>query len=151
MKNKSTIALMVFTAIVFIAQLSTTYEHAHHPAFSGADNHHSIGFGAVYAYPPGVGVHRQLKALAGEDHAAYHARVDGLGLREELAEEMHSLRPAAGAYEGAVAAVMKRMYDERLKLTGQNGLSDYDVGFTNFLWTFTRSTRARQDRAQAVV
>ena len=96
-------------------------------------------------------LHRQLKALAGEDHAAYHARVDGLGLREELAEEMHSLRPAAGAYEGAVAAVMKRMYDERLKLTGQNGLSDYDVGFTNFLWTFTRSTRARQDRAQAVV
>ena len=56
MKNKSIIALMVFTAIVFIAQLSTTYEHAHHPAFSGADNHHSIGFGAVYAYPPGVGV-----------------------------------------------------------------------------------------------
>lgn len=96
-------------------------------------------------------LHRQLKVLSGEDHAAYHARVDGLGLREELAGEMHALRPDAGAYEGAVAEVMKRMYDERLKLTGQNGLSDYDVGFTNFLWTFTQSTRARQDRAQGVV
>ena len=96
-------------------------------------------------------LHRQLKVLAGEDHAAYHARVDGLGLREELAEEMHSLRPEAGAYEGAVGEVMKRIYDERLKLTGQNGLSDYDVGFTNFLWTFSRSPRARQDRAQAAV
>jgi len=96
-------------------------------------------------------LHRQLKVIAGEDHAAYHARVDALGLREELAEEMHSLRPEAGAYEGAVGEVMKRIYDERLKLTGQNGLSDYDVGFTNFLWTFSRSPRARQDRAQAAV
>jgi hypothetical protein len=40
---------------------------------------------------------------------------------------------------------MKRLYDERLKLTGQNGLSDYDEGFTNFLWTFERSAAARQD------
>ena len=96
-------------------------------------------------------LHRQLKALAGEDHAAYHARVESLGLREELAEAMDALRPEAGAYEGVVSEVMKRMYDERLKLTGQNGLSDYDVGFTNFLWTFTRSPRARQDHAQAEV
>mgnify|MGYP003394642513 CR=1 FL=1 len=96
-------------------------------------------------------LHRQLKALAGEDHAAYHARVESLGLREELAEEMDALRPEAGAYEGVVSEVMKRMYDERRKLTGQNGLSDYDVGFTNFLWTFTRSPRARQGRAQAEV
>jgi hypothetical protein len=94
-------------------------------------------------------LHRQLKVLAGEDHAAYHETVDGLGLRDELATEMHALRPEAGAYEGAVSQVMKRVYDERLKLTGQNGLSDYDVGFTNFLWTFEKSPRARQDRAQA--
>lgn len=94
---------------------------------------------------------RQLKVLAGDDHEAYHATVDGLGLREELAAEMHSLRPEAGAYEGALAEIMKRVYDERLKLTGQNGLSDYDLGFTNFLWTFTRSPRARQDRVHAEV
>jgi hypothetical protein len=46
---------------------------------------------------------------------------------------------------------MKRVYDERLKLTGQNGISDYDEGFTNFLWTFSRSAAARQPREQAAV
>jgi len=90
-------------------------------------------------------LHRQLKVLAGEDHGAYHDLVDGLGIRAELEEELHALRPAPGAYESSVALVMKRLYDERLKLTGQNGLSDYDEGFTNFLWTFERSAAARQD------
>jgi hypothetical protein len=90
-------------------------------------------------------LHRQLKVLAGEDHGAYHDLVDGLGIRPELEEELHALRPAPGAYESSVALVMKKLYDERLKLTGQNGLSDYDEGFTNFLWTFERSAAARQD------
>jgi hypothetical protein len=40
---------------------------------------------------------------------------------------------------------MRRLYDERMRLTGQNGLSDYDVGFTNFLYTFELSSTARQD------
>jgi hypothetical protein len=93
-------------------------------------------------------LHRHLKVLA-DGREAYHEMVDGLGLREELAREMRALRPEVGAYEGAVGAVMKRIYEERLKLTGQNGISDYDEGFTNFLWTFSRSTTALQDKAQA--
>lgn len=96
-------------------------------------------------------LHRQLKTMAGEDHAAYHDLVDGLALREEVATELHTLRPEPGAYESSVATVMRTLYDERLKLTGQNGLSDYDEGFTNFLWTFSRSTSARQDGRQAEV
>jgi hypothetical protein len=96
-------------------------------------------------------LHRQLKALAGEDHGAYHDLVDGLDVRDALAEEMHALRPPAGASEGAMSAMMKKVYDERLKLMGQNGLSDYDIGFTNFLWTFSLSEEARQDRSQADV
>ena len=94
-------------------------------------------------------LHRQLKAIAGEDHQAYHDLVDGLKMREELTDELHSLRPDPGVYESSVSVVMKKMYDERLKLTGQNGLSDYDVGFTNFLWTFSKSSRARQEARQA--
>lgn len=94
-------------------------------------------------------LHRQLKVLAGEDAEAYHASIDDLGIREELAEELHELRPEAGVYETSVSLVMKRLYDERLKLTGQNGLSDYDRGFTNFLWTFARTEGARQQRSQA--
>jgi hypothetical protein len=40
---------------------------------------------------------------------------------------------------------MRRLYDERMRLTGQNGLSDYDVGFTNFLYTFELSSTAQQE------
>jgi Protein of unknown function (DUF3810) len=94
-------------------------------------------------------LHRQLKSVAGEDHGAYHDMIDGLGMPDELADELHALRPRPGALEGAVSLVMKRLYDERLKLTGQNGLSDYDEGFTNFLWTFSRSEASRQPAAQA--
>ncbi|MDA0329535.1 MAG: DUF3810 family protein [Gemmatimonadetes bacterium] len=94
-------------------------------------------------------LHRQLKVIAGEDHQAYHDLVDSLSMRSELKDEMHSLRPDAGVYESSVSVVMKRLYDERLKLTGQNGLSDYDLGFTNFLWTFSKSPRARQEARHA--
>jgi len=83
-------------------------------------------------------LHRQLKVLAGDDHAGYHDLVDGLGVRDELEKELHALRPEPGAYESTVASVMKTLYDERLKMTGQNGLSDYDEGFTNFLMAVER-------------
>lgn len=94
-------------------------------------------------------LHRQLKVVAGDDHEAYHDLVESLGMRRELTEELHALRPDPGAYESSVSTVMKKLYDERMKLTGQNGLSDYDEGFTNFLWTFGRSSRARQEARQA--
>jgi hypothetical protein len=96
-------------------------------------------------------LHRQLKVLAGDDHEAYHDLVDSLEMRSELSEELHALRPDPGAYESSVSTVMKKVYDERLKLTGQNGLSDYDEGFTNLLWTFSRSGRARQEARQAAI
>jgi len=70
-------------------------------------------------------------------------------VREEIRSELHALRPAPSAYESAVSGAMRALYDARLKLTGQNGISDYDLGFTNFLWTFARSASARQDRALA--
>jgi hypothetical protein len=31
-----------------------------------------------------------------------------------------------------------------MRMTGQAGVSDYDVGFTNFLYTFETSSTARQ-------
>jgi hypothetical protein len=39
---------------------------------------------------------------------------------------------------------MRRVYEARMRATGQNGLSDYDLGFTNFLYTFETSRIARQ-------
>lgn len=92
-------------------------------------------------------LHRQLKVLAEESHVRYHDLVDGLRLRPEVDRVLRALRPPPTAYQSTVTMVMRSLYDQRLKLTGQNGLSDYDRGFTDFLWTFARSTRARQDAA----
>lgn len=94
-------------------------------------------------------LHRHLRVLAGEDHDRFVTLVEDLPLRGELSEAFLALRPPPGRYESAVGSVVRRLYDQRMKLTGQNGLSDYDEGFTNLLWTFGRSGRARQDRAQA--
>jgi hypothetical protein len=94
-------------------------------------------------------LHRQLRVIAGDDLARFNQLVEQVDLRPELRDAFHALRPVPGAYESAVGKVVRRLYDERMKLTGQNGLSDYDVGFTDFLYTFSRSERARQPVDQA--
>ena len=55
-------------------------------------------------------------------------------MREELRDELLKLRPRASALSRPVSNAMRRLYEERMKLTGQNGLSDYDRGFTDFLY-----------------
>jgi hypothetical protein len=96
-------------------------------------------------------LHRQLRVLCGEDPAAFREAVDHADLRPELRDEFHRLRPDPNLYQSVVGEGMKQLYDLRLKLTGQNGLSDYDEGFTNFLHTFERSPEARQPRVHASV
>ncbi len=80
-------------------------------------------------------LHRNLWVLADRDPERYRARVAQSGLREELGGDFLALHPGKGPAEGPLANLMRRLYDERMKLTGQNGLSDYDEGFTNFLYT----------------
>jgi len=93
-------------------------------------------------------LYRQLRVLAGDDVRAYHDLIDNVALRPELAHAFD--RFAAPSRPGGVGGeLMKALIDQRLKLTGQNGLSDYDVGFTDFLWTFSQSPSARQDRSLA--
>lgn len=94
-------------------------------------------------------LHRQLRVVAGEDPDAFREAVDSAGLREELRNAFHGLRPDPGRIEAVVSDGMKQMYDMRLKMTGQNGLSDYDEGFTNFLHTFAGSSSAKQPVEQA--
>lgn len=79
--------------------------------------------------------HRNLRVLADGDLDRYHELVDESGLREELAKEFHAIRPEPSAYEQGVWALMKPLMEERMKMTGQNGLSDYDAGFTDFIHT----------------
>jgi Protein of unknown function (DUF3810) len=91
-------------------------------------------------------LHRQWRSLVGEDRAAFRDRVERSDLRPELKAQFLDLE-RAGALPTAtrqVNEVMRRLYEERMRLTGQNGLSDYDVGFTNFLYTFEHSSAARQ-------
>ena len=80
-------------------------------------------------------LHRNLRVLADGDLDRYHELVDESLLREELAKDFHAIRPEPSAYEKAVWTVMKPIMEERMKMTGQNGLSDYDAGFTDFIHT----------------
>jgi hypothetical protein len=91
-------------------------------------------------------LHRHLRALAGDDPEAFVPLVARAGLRPEIEADYLAMRPApSGPVAEKVEAVIKKIYEERMRITGQNGIRDYDVGFTNFLYTFARSGTARQD------
>jgi hypothetical protein len=79
--------------------------------------------------------HRNLRVLADGDFGQYHRLVDEAGLREELTKDFHAIRPEPSAYEQAVWTVMKPIMEERMRMTGQKGLSDYDKGFTDFIYS----------------
>ncbi len=96
-------------------------------------------------------LHRQLRVLHPEDPEAFEAALDAVDLRDELRETFLALRPPPGLYQSVVGDTMKKLYDARMKLTGQNGLSDYDRGFTNFLHTFRFAEGVRQPRELAAV
>lgn len=89
-------------------------------------------------------LHRDLRVLSGGDPERFRVLVERSGLRAELARQFLAFRPEPGPLMGPVASLMRSAYDARMRLTGQNGISDYDLGFTSFLYTFERSTRARQ-------
>ena len=96
-------------------------------------------------------LHRQLRVLGGESPERFNEMVDEADLRDELKEAFHALRPVPGAFESVIGTVMRTLYEQRMKITGQNGLSDYDEGFTNFLWTFSKSDKARQPQDAAAI
>src|SRR5690606_18573085 len=78
-------------------------------------------------------LHRHLRVLAEDDEERFQALVDEAGLRPEIREPFLRLRAASSALTEQVASAMRVLYEERMRLTGQNGLSDYDRGFTNLL------------------
>jgi Protein of unknown function (DUF3810) len=88
-------------------------------------------------------LHADLRVLSGDDSAAFNSLVARAGLRPELERSLLERRPS-GAVMGSLEAALRRLYDARMRLTGQNGISDYDLGFTNFLHTFATSVTARQ-------
>ena len=89
-------------------------------------------------------LHRNLYVLSNEDEAEFRDRVERLGLRSELHAHFLQLRPDLDPVVRGVSKAMKALYDQRMRVTGQNGVTDYDRGFTNFLYTFETSSTARQ-------
>ena len=85
---------------------------------------------------------RQLWVLAESDGARYNDLVEDLDIREELRSAFGARRGVPLLYERVIGSAMKEMYDARMQLTGQNGISDYDEGFTNFLYTMEQKRKA---------
>jgi hypothetical protein len=96
-------------------------------------------------------LHRQLRVLYPDDPEGFTTALRDAGLRDELMEPFMRLRPPPDLYESVVAEAMMKLYDARMKLTGQNGLSDYDRGFTNFLYTFGSADGVGRSRSLAAV
>lgn len=94
-------------------------------------------------------LHRDLRVLAGESVEAMRAMIEGAGLRPEIEAQFLALNPMPRGHAGDVAArhveaALRSFYDARMRLTGQHGITDYDLGFTDFLYTFETSRTARQ-------
>jgi hypothetical protein len=89
-------------------------------------------------------LYRNLRVLAGRDRKRYHELVEGAARRPALRRALLEQGPPAHPVTRRVDAGMRQLYDARMRATGQAGISDYDLGFTNFLYTFETSTVARQ-------
>lgn len=88
--------------------------------------------------------HRGVRVLAGDDERAFRRLLERLRLRAELRDAFLDLRSEPGRIGRHIDAAMRALYDARMRRTGQNGLSDYDRGFTDFLYTFETSATARR-------
>ncbi|MGH9319338.1 MAG: DUF3810 family protein [Vicinamibacteria bacterium] len=86
-------------------------------------------------------LYRQMSLVSGRDRARLAHTIQTSDLRRELKEEFSLRTPAPSLYERLVSPAMEHLYEQRMRLTGQNGLSDYDEGFTNALAAIDRRAR----------
>lgn len=91
-------------------------------------------------------LHRNLTVLANRNGDLFDLELASLPLRRELREWVSQYGPPETP-PSAFTRTMRQVYDKRMKLSGQNGLSDYDRGFTDFLHTFRQSETASQPRS----
>jgi hypothetical protein len=88
--------------------------------------------------------YRHLAVLADKQRGTFDRPAAAAALRPELGKAIGELRPPSTAVGRQLEGGMGQVYHTRMRLTGQTGISDYDLGFTNFLYTFETSTTARQ-------
>jgi hypothetical protein len=96
-------------------------------------------------------LHRHLRVLSADDPDAFPRLVAEAKLRPELEAHFLRMRMPPGPVGEKIEALMKRLYHERMRITGQNGIEDYDKGFTDFLYTFERSDVARRRPPEGIV
>jgi hypothetical protein len=89
-------------------------------------------------------LHRNLLVLADHDPAGFRRLLAAVPLRAELSRSLLPLSAQPSGVARRVEQGLRGVYDRRMRLTGQNGISDYSVGFTNLLFTFETSATARQ-------
>ena len=89
-------------------------------------------------------IYRQLRSIAGDDTGAFNRLAGRWRFRAEVQAALVEPRRPEGPVASRVDWAMRSLYDKRMRLTGQNGISDYDRGFTSFLYTFENSSTARQ-------
>ncbi|HSE04406.1 MAG TPA: DUF3810 family protein, partial [Methylomirabilota bacterium] len=73
-------------------------------------------------------LYRNLRLLAAGDRAAFDRLVARATRRPELRVALLELGPPAGAVGRRLEAGIRRVYGARMRLTGQTGISDYDLG-----------------------
>src|SRR5262245_18073470 len=78
--------------------------------------------------------YRDLRVLAGDSDARFDRLVGRAKLRSEVREALREPRMPPGGPARRMAVAMRGIYNVRMRVTGQNGISDYDLGFTNFLY-----------------
>lgn len=79
-------------------------------------------------------LHRGLRVLAGDEKGNFARRVEQLRLPNEVRAALIGLHPPAGPLAAGLETLLRTAYEQRMRITGQNGLTDYDEGFTAFLW-----------------
>ena len=89
-------------------------------------------------------VYRGLRVLSAIEPKEFTELVTLAGFREELRQPLLWARRPPGGVGRWLDSAMRNVYDARMRLTGQNGISDYELGFTNFLYSFETSRTARQ-------
>ncbi|MBU1204917.1 MAG: DUF3810 family protein [Nanoarchaeota archaeon] len=70
--------------------------------------------------------------------------IETSALRGELKQDFQKRTGKSGLYEKVVSFIMMPLYDLRMKLTGQNGIEDYSLGFTNFLYTIENTNKRKK-------
>ncbi len=103
-----------------------------------------FALGACDALSSDIAIFKDTGPLEPHQRGAFERLAAAAPLRPELGKVLGGLGPPATKVGRGVEAGMRQVYHTRMRVTGQTGLSDYDLGFTNFLYTFEASTTARQ-------